>query len=233
MSNSNPATARMHAHRFAPVLAAAYRLLGCPRRRRLGAIVLDLIQRLEGGACFSKTARRLLAEHHGVEIGDYSYGPCLVPGVFPRGVKIGSYVSIGPGVRVFPRNHPLDGFSTHPFFYEPEFGVVAADATPEGTLTIGHDVWIGGGAIVTPGCRTIGDGAVIGAGSVVTRDVPAYAIAVGNPARVIRYRMDEEVAQSLSASQWWTSNPGLAQRRGQAAMNNVRVPFTSTLPVSA
>lgn len=233
MGKANTAKVEMRVHGLAPVLVGVYRLLGCPRRRRLGAMVLDVIQRLEGGPCFSKTARRLLADHHGVEVGDFSYGPCMVPGVFPRGVKIGRYVSVGPGVRVFPRNHPLGGFSTHPFFYEPEYGVVGVDATPEGTLVVGNDVWIGGGAIVTPGCREIGDGAVIGAGAVVTRDVPAYAVVVGNPAKVIRYRLEGAVAQSVSASQWWKLTPEMARKCGECAVDEVRVPFTAKLPVSA
>ena len=60
-------------------------------------------------------------------------------------------------------------------------------------VTIGHDVWIGHGAIVLPG-RRIGTGAVIGAGAIVTKDIPAYAIAVGNPARVMRQRFPAEIA---------------------------------------
>ena len=58
-------------------------------------------------------------------------------------------------------------------------------------LEIGHDVWMGQQAIILPGCKKIGNGAIIGGGSIVTHDVPPYAIVVGNPARVIRYRFDE------------------------------------------
>jgi len=69
-------------------------------------------------------------------------------------------------------------------------------------VIIGHDVWIGHGAIVLPG-RHIGDGAVIAAGAVVTKDVPAYMIAVGNPARMIRPRFSEAIAARLQALAWW------------------------------
>ena len=70
---------------------------------------------------------------------------------------------------------------------------------------MGHDVWIGRSAIILPGV-SIGDGAVVGAGAVVTKDVPAYAVVVGNPARVIRYRFSDALVARLRAVQWWTLN---------------------------
>jgi len=87
-------------------------------------------------------------------------------------VTIGDYVFLGPGVQIYTATHPLEARlrRTH------ESGE---------PVTIGDDVWIGGGAILCPGV-TIGDRSVIGAGSVVTRDVPADSLAVGNPCRVIR-----------------------------------------------
>ena len=67
---------------------------------------------------------------------------------------------------------------------------------------IGHDVWIGHGAIVLPG-RNVGTGAVIAAGAIVTKDVPAYAIVAGNPARMIRQRFPEAVTSRLAELAWW------------------------------
>jgi phosphonate metabolism protein (transferase hexapeptide repeat family) len=67
---------------------------------------------------------------------------------------------------------------------------------------IGHDVWIGHGAIVLPG-RSIGTGAVIAAGAVVTKDVPAYTIVAGNPARTIRRRFSEDATNRLAELAWW------------------------------
>jgi phosphonate metabolism protein (transferase hexapeptide repeat family) len=69
-------------------------------------------------------------------------------------------------------------------------------------VTIGHDVWIGHGAIVLPG-RSIGTGAVVGAGAVVTKDIPPYMIAVGNPARVLRPRFPAAVAERMMRLAWW------------------------------
>ena len=170
---------------------------------RLRPIALKLAFRLEGSQFYSLTARWIMAKHYGVQIGPYSYGECFVSGAFPPGVKIGRYVSIGPGVRVFLRNHPLDRLSTHPFFYNRQLGFVAEDNIDSGSLEIGHDVWVGAGAMILRGCSKIGVGAVVGAGSIVTRDVPDFAVAVGNPARVIRMRFSPETCRLILASRWW------------------------------
>lgn len=71
------------------------------------------------------------------------------------------------------------------------------------SLRIGHGVWVGNGANILAGCKTIGNGAVIGAGAVVTHDVPPYAIVVGNPAKILRYRLTPEQIEKVEASKWW------------------------------
>jgi maltose O-acetyltransferase len=88
-------------------------------------------------------------------------------------ITIGEDCQIGPNVQLLTPTHPIDP--------QPRRDKLEA-ALP---ITIGDNVWIGGGAIVCPGV-TIGDDSVVGAGSVVTRDIPAGVVAVGNPARVIR-----------------------------------------------
>ena len=98
----------------------------------------------------------------------FNYG-CVVLDVCP--VQIGAGTEIGPGVQILTADHPR------------EASVRAEGLECGKPITIGAHVWIGGGALILPGV-TIGDGAVIGAGAVVTRDVPAGATAVGNPARV-------------------------------------------------
>ena len=67
---------------------------------------------------------------------------------------------------------------------------------------VGNDVWIGNGALIMGGVK-IGSGAIIGTNSVVAKDIPPYAIAVGNPARVIKYRFDAETIKKLMAVKWW------------------------------
>ena len=69
-------------------------------------------------------------------------------------------------------------------------------------IIIGHDVWIGHGVKILGGVK-IGNGAVIGTGAIVAKNIPPYAIAVGNPARVIKYRFDEETIKKLLAVKWW------------------------------
>ena len=91
----------------------------------------------------------------------------------PAPVAIGNNVFFGPGVHIYTANHPLDAV-------ERRSGL--ENALP---VTIGNDVWIGGGAIVLPGV-SVGAGTVVGAGSVVTRSLPAGVLAAGNPCRIIR-----------------------------------------------
>ena len=170
---------------------------------RLRNRALKLSLKLEGGEFYSLTARWILEKRFGVVIGHYSYGDCFIPGCFPAGVTVGRYVSIGPGVRVFLRNHPLDRLSMHPFFYNQNLGFVAKDTITTSTLSIGHDAWVGAGTLILPGCSRIGIGAVIGAGSVVTKNVPDFAIVAGNPARVIRMRFPAEQCQKILESEWW------------------------------
>jgi acetyltransferase-like isoleucine patch superfamily enzyme len=180
-----------------------YKLYGS-RRRRLRNFVLDLVTKLEGGEMLSPTLRRIFLEYHDVEIGMYSYGSCFVPMCFGAHTKIGRYCSFAGGVYRFNANHPLDRISTHAIFYNPKVGYAKkeADIKRRG-MTIGNDVWVSQNVILLPSVKRIGDGAVIGAGAVVTKDVPDFAIVVGNPAKVIKYRFSKEIQLKIKASKWW------------------------------
>ena len=155
------------------------------------------------GAFTEVGARTKLLE---VEIGDYSY---VVNDSDIAYAKIGKFTSIAAMTRINPGNHPMDRASQSHFSYR-------ASAYFDGErdedeffawrrahqVIIGHDVWVGHAAIVLPG-RCIGTGAVIGAGAVITKDIPAYAVAVGNPARVIRQRFSDNTAAGLQGLAWW------------------------------
>ncbi len=116
--------------------------------------------------------------------------------------SIASYANIGLG------GHPMQMVSTSPVFYDntqplPKFLTNTKTSTEESKQTkIEADVWVGHGVIIKAGV-TVGVGAIIGAGAVVTKDVPPYAIAAGNPCKIIRMRFSEEIIQRLLTSQWW------------------------------
>jgi phosphonate metabolism protein (transferase hexapeptide repeat family) len=122
---------------------------------------------------------------------------------------VGKFVNIAAMVRIGPTDHPMERASQHHFLYrsanywedEPEDAAFFAARAARRTV-IGHDVWIGHGAIVKPEV-TVGDGAVIAAGAVVTRDVPAYAIVAGVPAAPLRFRFPPEVIAGLQRLAWW------------------------------
>jgi len=177
------------------------------RIRILRSACVRIALQREGGEMTSQTVRRILAKYHGVQVGEYSYGECMKPGRFPAGVVVGRYVSIATGVKVFRRNHPVDRLSTHPYFYNSRLGWISRDNISDGPqLFIGHDAWIGANAIITPSCNRIGVGAIVGAGAVVTSDVPDFAVVVGVPARVVRYRFSPEIQSRVLQGKWWQLN---------------------------
>ena len=93
--------------------------------------------------------------------------------------------------------------STHGFFFNPALKLCDKHLVEESPLKIGNDVWIGENAVILAQVTEIGDGAVIAAGAIVSRNVPPYAVVVGNPARVVRYRFSKELIEELLASRWW------------------------------
>lgn len=181
-------------------------IFGAYRFRFLRRLCLALVRRVEGGDMNSTTLRILLRNFHSVTIGRYSYGPCLVPGLLPPGTTVGNYCSVAEGLRVYRRNHPVSHLSQHPFFYNKELGLLDVDAIQpieDNPLRIGHDVWIGAGVTILPGCKNIGNGAVIGAGTVVTKDISPFTINVGNPSRCIGDRFNPGIRAQIEQTQWW------------------------------
>ncbi|MGO4651537.1 CatB-related O-acetyltransferase [Arthrobacter sp. 2RAF22] len=178
--------------------------LHAPLRRRILAKIISI----EGGDMYSLTLRKILRDHHGITAGKFSYGSLLSIGNCDTNTEIGDYVSIGPNVRRFGAAHPMDYPALHPLFYNPRLGLVAADKDVERSpCWIGHDSWIGANVTILPGCRRIGIGAAIGAGSVVTRDIPDFAVAAGNPAKVLRNRFPDITQEEILASKFWSLAP--------------------------
>lgn len=161
------------------------------------------LQETKLGSYCEVGARTILLD---VVMGDYSY---VVNDAQITYTAIGKFCSIAAMTRINPGNHPMHRATQAHFTYrasayfpgeadEAEF----FDWRKSHRVHIGHDVWIGHGAIVLPG-RSIGTGAVVAAGAVVTKDVPAYTIVAGNPARPIRRRFSEGIAERLARLSWW------------------------------
>lgn len=141
-----------------------------------------------------------------VEMGDYSYCAARTE-IFCT--KIGKFSNIAAAARINPGNHPLDRASLHHFMYRSaqywpnqQDDESFFDWRRRHRVDIGHDTWIGHGAIILPG-RSIGHGAVVGAGAVVTKDVAPYEIVAGNPACRIRMRFPIAIVERLLVLAWW------------------------------
>jgi phosphonate metabolism protein (transferase hexapeptide repeat family) len=155
------------------------------------------------GAYCEVGARTILQD---VTMDDYSY---VVNDAQITYTTIGKFCSIAAMTRINPGNHPMHRASQAHFTYRASAYFPGESDEVEffewrrsHRVHIGHDVWIGHGAIVLPG-RSVGTGAVVAAGAIVTKDVPAYTIAAGNPARTVKRRFSEDIANRLAGLAWW------------------------------
>lgn len=116
---------------------------------------------------------------------------------------IGAYCAIGGRLVVRSSDHHVCYLNMQDWFQREISGsTIRVSGKSKGRVAIGNNVWIGDSVIILPGVQ-VGDGAVIGAGSVVTKSIPAYAIAVGNPAKVIKSRFSSDVIEALHDLNWW------------------------------
>ncbi len=140
------------------------------------------------------------------ELGDYSYIMNDSDAIY---TSVGKFCSIASHVRINPGNHPMERASQSHFTYRSSLYWPQADdelsffdARRAKPVTVGHDVWIGHGAIVLAGV-SVGIGAVIAAGAVVSKDVANYTIVAGVPATPLRRRLSEDVEPEMIALAWW------------------------------
>lgn len=148
-----------------------------------------------------------------VKVGNYTYGMLNVKswGSENEGLEIGNYVSIASDVIfILGGNHYTKTITTYPFkvMY---FNETIPEALSKGKIIIEDDVWIGMNSLILSGVK-IGKGAVIGAGSVVSKHIPPYAIAVGNPCKVIKYRFSEAIMEKVNKIKFENINENLKEK---------------------
>jgi acetyltransferase-like isoleucine patch superfamily enzyme len=168
--------------------------------------------KIDNGCCIDRTT--LISPHthllknsiiNNSYIDSYTYigKNCII-----QNCSIGSFCSIANEVQIGLGIHPIDLLSTSPIFYRRNnpIGITIIKKDVEVVqykkIIIKNDVWIGTRAIILDGV-TIGNGAIIGANAVVTKDIPPYAIVVGSPAKIIRYRFEPNKIKELEESRWW------------------------------
>ncbi len=164
-------------------------------------------QRSIGGSIGSGGPRRLVLPRwpSRLELGAHSYvNEAMEVHCFrqQRTLEVGKYCSLGACTFLVDGDHHPHFASTFPF---QELGL-SPDAPPnaqvKGEPIVGNDVWIADGAVLLGGVH-VGDGAVVAGHAVVTRSVPPYAVVAGNPARVVKYRFDEDTVRRFMAVRWW------------------------------
>ena len=138
--------------------------------------------------------------------GDYSYCDRYAD---VANAQVGKFANIAAFARIGATDHPLHTAACHHFLYRSDdyWDDAGRDEAffehrRSRTANIGHDTWIGAGAMIKPEV-TLGDGAVVAAGAVVTKDVVPYTIVAGTPAKVLRLRQPPEIAERLIALAWW------------------------------
>ena len=136
-------------------------------------------------------------------------------------LHIGAFCSIAVGVKIYlGGEHRIDWVTSYPFSVLWQAGKhIKGHPKTKGDIYIGNDVWIGVDAIIMSGV-TIGDGAVIGARAVVTGDVPPYSVAVGNPARVVKKRFNDETIGRLLKVNWWNWNDAQIEKALPMLLSN-------------
>lgn len=135
--------------------------------------------------------------------------------------SIGSFCSLSWNVSIGPGVHDYNKITTHPFLAVKRFGLVDEPVYNQysGQCNIDNDVWIGCNSVIMRGV-SVGNGAIVGANSVVTKDVPPYAIVVGSPAKIIKYRFEPAIIEALLELEWWNLPVSIISENTQLFASN-------------
>ncbi|MEX2566530.1 MAG: CatB-related O-acetyltransferase [Cyclobacteriaceae bacterium] len=155
-------------------------------------------------------------KHHSISNSSIGKGSYISQNAMISNTQIGKFCSIGPNLLAGWGIHPIHGISTSPVFYSshrPAGFTLSKNnkVTEKLPIYIGNDVFIGANVTILDGV-TIGDGAVIGAGAVVSKDIPPYAVAVGCPIQIIKYRFERKVIDRLLELKWWDGDEVTLQK---------------------
>ena len=172
--------------------------------------------------------RKFFIDKYDIKVGLYSYG-CFDPWRIGPHASIGRYCSFAKTVRVLNANHPIHAISTHPYLYDPSFGVTKENQLNYNHCVIEDDVWISHNATITPSCAVVGRGAIIGAGAVVTKSVEPYSIVTGAPARILRMRFDPALISAIEQSRWWELDKATLAERARRNSDAIFHPSVAAL----
>ena len=154
--------------------------------------------------------------YESAKIGDYNY---FAPYAMINNAEIGNYCSIGPSSKIGLSDHDYSFVSTRPIVANGNGKMELFDLN--NPTRIGSDVWVGANAVIKQGVF-VGNGAVIGANSVVTKDVPSYAIVVGAPAKIIKYRFSKNKIEMLEKSKWFENDLKNARKIASKISNDYK-----------